>query len=794
MKFLNYVGIVIVIIIVSTIVFIKVLPKRSVPKYNGEFVMPGLQDEVVIYYDSLIIPHIYAQNEVDLYKTVGYVMAQERLWQMDLLRRVTQGRLSEIFGANYIKTDQLLRSLRNSKKSLQVLDSLDSEKRLSLEAFSEGVNYYISKNKKKLPVEFTILGYTPDQWKPEHSLNLIGYMAWDLKAGWGQFIMQKLKNTLDSALFYDLMPNIDERDAVIAPNYPIEAVEFSPDLLSYDDNLEKLGGDIFEASNNWAVNAEKSTLGKPILANDMHLSYTLPGIWMQMHQVIEGELNVTGVILPGQPFIVSGHNDNIAWGMTNTYVDNVDFYEEKVNGDTTKYLFNGEWYDIESMEERIAIKGGDTVDLVNRFTHRGPIVSEHKGVNDKIISMHWAGEGYSNELRAVYLLNRAKNWTEFKNAMKDFRAISQNVNYADVDGNIGIYSCAGIPIRKREFATFLFPGDTSEFDWKGYVPFDEQPYEYNPKTNYVASANNKTVGNDYPYHIGTWYTLPYRYNRIVELLKSKEKLSVEDFKQIQTDNYSKLAEEMLPVILKALKGHKQEISALENKAFEALTNWDFRYEKSGKEPLIFETMYLKLIDNVFHDELEGNYEKFLDVSKLPRVGIYNIWNKQSDWWDDKNTTDVTETNEDIIFKTFKETVEELTNKFSKDIKNWHWADTHKFILQHPMGSVRILDRIFKINRGAYEVPGSFHTTSPYSYDFTSPYSVTHGASQRHIYVVGDWDKSVTVIPTGNSGVPGSKYYGNQIEMFLGNQYHSDWFSKAKVEEHSMFKTILKPNL
>ena len=791
MKFLRYAGIFVLIIIVFAIIFVKVLPKRSVPGYDGELTMPGLQDEVVVYYDSLIIPHIYAKNETDLYKTVGYMMAQERLWQMDLLRRVTLGRLSEIFGSEYVKTDLLLRSLRNSKKSFQILDSLDSNMKQSLQAFADGVNYYISKNKKRLPVEFTILGYTPDPWEPQHSLNLIGYMAWDLKAGWSQFIMQKFKTTLDSALFYDLMPDIEERKSVIAPNYLVDPVAFPENLLSYDDNLEKLGAGIFDASNNWAVNAKKSALGKPILANDMHLGYTLPGIWMQMHQVIEGELNVTGVTLPGQPLIVSGHNESIAWGMTNTYVDNVDFYEEKVNKDTTQYFFNGKWIDIESMEEKIATKGGDTIILTNRFTHRGPIVSEHKNINGKIISMHWAGEGYSNEIKTVYLLNRAKNWDDFKNAVKNFRAISQNINYADVDGNIGIYACAGIPIRKREFAKFLFSGDTSEYDWKGYVPFEEQPFEFNPKTNYVASANNKTVGNEYPYHIGTWYTLPYRYKRIVELLESKEKLSVEDFKKIQTDNYSKLAEEMMPNILSALEKNKKEINDLENKALQILNDWNFTYEVSSRGALIFETLYLKLIRNIFQDEIKDDFEEFLKVSKLPRVGIYNIWNKPSGWWDNKNTPGIREGRDDIIVASFKETIRDISDKSGSGIENWSWGGAHRITLEHPLGSVKLLDRLFNLNRGAFDISGSFHTVAPYKYDFTEPFDVTHGASQRHIYVVGDWDKSITVIPTGNSGIPGSKYYGNQAGMYLTNQYHHDWFSFKKVEGNAMYKSVLR---
>ena len=361
-------------------------------------------------------------------------MAQDRLWQMDLLRRVTMGRLSEIFGDDMISVDVLFRALRITEKSMIILDSTSNGIKECLEAYADGINQFIEQNTDKLPVEFKILGYKPDKWEAFHSINLIGYMAWSLKAGWENLCLEDMRNKLGDEKLMELLPNITTQKSLVFP--PGEESHYA-DIFG-DIIKRKIAPEVFYASNNWAVSGTKSQSGKPLFANDMHLDYNIPGTWFQIHQVVEGELNVTGLALPGQPLIIAGHNENIAWGMTNTYVDNLDFYEEKINPENkNQYELNGEWKDLLIKKEIIKGKKGKETEKVLRFTHRGPVISDFRGNLDKVISMKWIGNMYSNELRAVYKLNRAENWNDFKEAVKGFVSISQNINYADKAGNIG---------------------------------------------------------------------------------------------------------------------------------------------------------------------------------------------------------------------------------------------------------------------------------------------------------------------------------------------------------------------
>jgi len=261
-----------------------------------------------------------------------------------------------------------------------------------------------------------------------------------------------------------------------------------------------------------------------------------------MHHVIEGELNVTGVVLPGAPYVIAGHNEDIAWGMTNVTVDDLDFYLETINpSDSNQYLLNGEWVDMRIVEEEIRVKGQkDPLKRYIRYTHRGPVVSSFKGVKDKVISIRWQGNEFSNEVRSVHLLNRAENWEDFRNAVRTFNSVNQNIVYADRFGNIGLQTSAGIPIRK-EGGIPVYPGDTSLYDWQGQVPFEELPFSYNPECGYVSSANNKTVDESYPYYIGSWFSLPNRIGRIREMLEEKEVLGTDDFKRMLRDQHSQKA-------------------------------------------------------------------------------------------------------------------------------------------------------------------------------------------------------------------------------------------------------------
>jgi penicillin amidase len=765
--------------------------RRGLTDYNENVNINGLEKPVKIYYDETGIPHIYASSEHDLYMATGYVMAKERLWQMDLLRRVTLGRLSEIFGDDYIKTDLLLRSLQYSEKSNKILALASPAMINILQAFSDGVNAFIVKNKGNYPVEFLILGYGPEKWQPLHSLNLIGYMAWDLKSGWNELVLEKMAAKLDSAHMAGLLPDNLKQKSVIFENHGNSLIT-NNSLLNLS-NLDKMGLDVFCGSNNWAVSGKRSETGKPLLANDMHLAFNIPGTWIQVHQIVEGGANVTGLALPGQPLIIVGHNDSIAWGMTNTYVDNLDYYEEKINLENpNQYLLNGEWKNFKIFNDTIISKGGSKNTRTFRTNHRGPVVSEFKGVNDKVLTIRWVGGLESNEFQSIYLLNKANNWNEFKNAFRTFRSISQNVVYADVNGNIGLYCCAGVPIRKRDKIFAVLPGWTDEYDWKGLVPFDSLPWVYNPDCGYVVSANNKTTDDTYPYHIGTWYSLPYRFDRIKEMINSKGKLSVGDFKNMQNDmhsQYAKLFVSTLLPLIDTINNWTEE----EKTALRLIKSWDFEMSPLKVAPTILEAWSNKITENIFGDELGGDlYHLFIDDGNLAKIALYNIFIERQSVWIDNIETQSKETLSDIAMKSFTETIAEIVNAYGTDTINWKWGTIHQLTLSHPLAKVKIIDKIFKLNRGPFGVGGSYHTVSPYSYAARNPGNVFHGASHRNIFDIGDWDNSCSVIPTGNSGICTGIFYCNQTELYIKGAYHPDYFTVEEVKKNKQFEMDLLP--
>ncbi len=754
---------------------------RALPDYGADLKIEGLASPVEVYRDSTGVPHIYAESEADLYRVVGYVMAQDRMWQMDLLRRVTTGRLAEIFGADLVEVDLLMRALRINDKSLGILDEADPDLKEALDAFCAGVNQYIRDYDKKLPPEFALLGYKPQPWLPEQSINLIGYMAWDLSTGWPmEAVVHQITEKVGGEMARFVVPDM-ERVHTTTVHQELGV------LANVAGTLREMGLEVFHGSNNWAVAGHKSATGMPILANDMHLGLMIPGIWYQMHQVVPGRLNVTGVVLPGQPMVVAGHNERIAWGFTNVMVDDADFYVETLNPDEPQqYRLDGEWRTMKVIEERIATKEGDTLLKEIHYTHRGPVISVFKGLEDKSVSMRWAGNEPSNELRTVYLLNRASNWEDFREALSTFVAVSQNAVYADVDGNIGLQTSTGLPVRIAEGMDF-YPGDTSLYDWAGLVPFEQLPYSYNPESGYVASANNKTVGSDYPHVISRWFDLPYRMDRILEMLNEKEKISVDDFVRMQGDQRSGMARKFTPVMIESLKDFA-DLSENEINAVNLMKAWDFSLGTDKPEATIFEEWYYQLMKAVAEDELgEDLFKKMTREKMMVKNFMENLLlNPGSDWCDDVSTP-VTEDFNTIVRVALAKTVTSLEADMGKDIAGWEWGKVHQMTLKHPMASVKILDKLFNLSSGPWPVGGSHHTVSPYSHPLGNPAGINHGASHRHIFDAGSWDRSLTIIPTGVSGIPASEFYCNQTELYVKNQYRIDLFSKEEVVRNALYR-------
>ena len=784
----------IILMLIGGVFLIRNISNRAIPNYNEDVSLSGLSGSVEVYRDAYGVPHVYAENEIDLYRVTGYLQAQDRLWQMDLLRRVTTGRLSEIFGEDMIGADQLFRALRISDKSRRVIENTDPFIVKCLEAYSDGINQYIAENSDHLSFEFTVLGYLPEPWEVMHCFNLIGYMSWDLSNGWStESLLYKIYQLVGKEKMAELIPDLDLHDAIF-PDFMLDnKLELSGDLLSESNVIRDLGLEVFYGSNNWVVDGKHSSTGKPIVCNDMHLGLDMaPGIWYQMHQVVPGKLHVTGVVLPGAPFVICGHNDSIAWGMTNVSTDAVDYYIETINpDDSTKYLLDGEWKDFTMVEEKILVKGADPVTRINRFTHRGPVVSSFRGIKDNVVSMRWLGNEFSNEMAACFRLNRSENLGDFREAVKAFVSVSQNIVYGDEAGNIGLFTCAGLAIREGN-RSFFAPGDTSLYDWKGILPPELLPYEVNPEKGFLISANNRTTGPDYPYHISHWYSLPVRFNRIHELLSEKEVFSPEDMESIQGDQVSHWARKFMPVIDAALEPAKLEGPA--GAMYEVFKKWDGSMGADQAAPAIFEAFYLKLVETVFKDELgEELFPEFLGEGSLAQYAFYAMLEGQEISWADNVDTETAEGLGDMIVPAWELAADWLVELMGEDIDTWKWGDIHHISFVHALGSVNLLKKVFKLEKGPFRVGGSYHTVSPYSYDRTDPFNSNHGASQRHIFPLGNWDDSRMIIPTGVSGIPASDYFCNQSGMYVNNQYMEDLFTRERVEANHEFKSVFAGN-
>jgi len=788
-KILKILFLLLIILLASGYYYAQKIKKSALADYNQNIELSGLTKQVYVYRDSVGVPHIVAQNEADLYKVAGYLSAQDRLWQMDLLRRVTQGRLSEIFGKDLIDTDVMLRKLQMPQTSGKLYQNLDDNLKNILKNYAEGINQYIKKQGGDLPFEFSVLGYQPEMWQPQHSLNLVGFMAWNLELGYRmesafQIIKQKVN---DKQKLDELLPDYEAMKVYAYPDFQFsQGIKIDSALVAAIDNIAQITPDIFSASNNWVVAGKKSLTGKPLFSNDMHLGLDIPGIWTRMHLMIPGQLNVTGVVLPGEPFIIAGHNENIAWGMTNVMLDGADFYMETINPENkSQYKLNGEWKDMRVEKEKIYVKGEkEPVEKTLYFTHRGPIFTSFDSISVQPVSMHWIGNEPSHEIEALYKLVKVKNWVEFCDAIRGFESVSQNIAYADIQGNIGIHLAGRLPIRTAPGYMFL-PGDTDRYDWKGFVPFDSLPYEYNPPRGFVSSANNKSVDDTYPYYISEWYDVPFRIKRIRQMLVAKEKLSAEDFRKMLYDHHSVQADEFKPVLLRHLQ-QQQAWNEQEQQAIQILKDWGNTYETHMAAPLIFDSFLLQLAKNLTKDEMKR--ENNMALSFYAYL-IYNVFQKNdSEWADDINTPEK-ESFDQIVIQSFKETVAGLNKQYGK-VENLEWGKAHRLLLEHPLGKVKIIDKIFNLNR-TYAAPGNSVTVNPFSYAPLTAFNSNFGASEKHIFNLADWNQSYSILPTGVSGNPSSNFYCNQTDAYMKGKIFPDifYFDSNKLPADFRYKAV-----
>ena len=804
------------------------LVRASFPRTRGTIKVPGLHSSVEVLRDAQGVPQIYATDTHDVFFAQGYVHAQDRFWQMDFWRHIGSGRLSEMFGESQLETDKFLRTMGWARVVEQELAALDPGARAALEAYAEGVNAYLAERRgPSLSLEYAVLGlltpgYTPEPWTPMHSLTWAKAMAWDLGGN--------MKLELERAvLLRKLGP---QRLAELFPAYPAEnpiivagpyaarhgGYAFAAELDAAQPALSRVGARLQTlytllggglegiGSNNWVVSGSRTTSGAPLLADDMHLGLRIPSIWYEngLHCEPVGAacpLEVVGYSFAGLPGVIVGHNQDIAWGVTNVGPDVQDLYLERLNPQNPdQYEVNGQWVDMTIVEETIQVAGSEPVLLTVRTTRHGPILSD---VDDAYAGLAAAQAGATGEQYAVALrwtaldptsivrselrLNQAHNWDEFRAALRDWDVPSQNFVYADRAGNIGYQTPGRIPVRAAGDGRLPVPGWTDEFEWQGYIPFEELPSLFNPPQGFIATANNAVVGAGYPYLITTDWDYGYRARRIVDLLAATPKVSAEDIQRIHGDDYNAMGPVLVPLIEKLEfdieESHVSETTRL-------LVGWDYQNRLDSAPAALFNAFWRHLLLDTFADELPPNWipgssQAFTVVRQL-------VQDPANAWWDDLRTSTL-ETRDDIFKTALAEAVTEVEAQLGKDPARWTWGALHTTTFKNESlgrSGVAPIEALF--NRGPFATAGGSSIVNATSWDPVLGYAVNWGPSQRMIVDLADFDRTLAVHTTGQSG---HAYHVNYIDMadpWRTIQYFPLPWTRAEVTALAVNRLVLEP--
>ena len=768
------------------------LLRRSVPSSKGSVRLKGLDSPVEVIRDRWGVPHIYAGSVRDALFAQGYVHAQDRLWHIELARRAASGSLAEVFGSVALDADRLLRRVGLRRAAETEVEQLAEAVSENLDAYAVGVNAFIEGNRNRLPPEFLILRFRPELWTPVDSLAIGKFVGWSLSGNWDTEIVR-------SWIVERLGP---EEAARMEPGYPLGAPLIVPPgaecrglgapLLEELRKVQEVVGARGGGSNNWAVDGHKSVTGKPLLANDPHLPLQMPCIWYEVH-LNGGGLNVTGASLPGVPGVVIGHNDRIAWGITNTMTDGDDLFVERINpANPRQYDYGGKWVDGDLVREEIRVRGRrEPVEEEVLVTGHGPIISPSIPGEDRALALRTIVAEPSQQAHALLLLGRAGSWEGFREALRQWPAPAQNFVYADVEGNIGYQMAGLVPIRAKGQGLVPSPGWTGEYDWKGFIPFDELPSVLNPPTHYVATANNKIVDDDYPYFLSAEYMDGYRAQRIVEMLEAREKHSLEDFRSIQGDIYSIPGRELVQYLLSL-----EPASADAKRAFNFLRVWDCQLSPDSVAATIVEAFFLQMLRNTVAAKLGPLTDYFVGKEVHPAVpDSFYLYRSASwllalmkeapaDWFAGRSWREVME-------QSLEEAVAALRRSLGEDMSRWTWGRVHYAPFEHVLGRVRALRRVF--NRGPVPVGGDTNTVAQASYVGSRPYAVSSFAvSYRQIIDLSDFNRSVAILPGGQSGHPASPHYGDMIDAWRRLEYHPLPFDRGEIERQAVGKLMLMP--
>jgi penicillin G amidase len=776
------------------------LLRQPKPRYAGSLHLKGLSASVEVVRDKWGVPHIYAHNTPDLVLAQGFIHAQERLWQMDFNRRLVAGRLSEILGSISVPMDRWMRTLTMRRVAESEVDLLDGESRLLAERYAEGVNACIQS--APLPLEFRLLKFKPEPWTPADSLSWVKMMAWYLSVNWEAEILR-------ARLIDRLGP---ETAASLEPAIPHEWVRIIPPGVNYScigstalnraaDSRQFTGPGSHQGvgSNNWVLSGSRTTTGMPILANDMHLGMSAPAIWFENH-LVSDDLHVTGISFPGLPLVMAGHNEQLAWGFTNGFPDVQDLYMEHLRQTPegqTEYEFRGDWLPADVKREEIQVKDADPVIEEVIVTRHGPIINSliaGEGLESPL-ALRWNALDKANTFQTLLAMNRASSCDAFREALRGWLYPTQNIVYADRQGNIG-YSFPGrIPIRAKGDGAVPAPGWTGEYEWTSYIPYEDLPHLSNPETGYIASANNRVVDEGYPYWVSPDYCTSSRARRIVELIEEKGVLDVEDIKAMQMDQVSILARETMRSIGE-IESDDPDLAPI----FRMFQNWDGTLSQDSPLGTIYEVFTRYLIVTITTPKLGDLAPRFAGKGPTPILAEGTIFgehsqewllstlsNPDSPWWNPGDGRGRTE----LIHEAMHETITHLKKNLGANIGDWRWGKAHSLTFGHTLGSVKPLNRIF--NRGPFPLGGDGNTIWASGSNVMNPNDHRIiGPPFRFIADLSSWNKSLGMLVPGQSGHPASEHYDDNIAGFFKGEYHPMLFDRDQVMHQTRSSLRLKP--
>ncbi len=826
----------IIIGLLSTIIYWYI--KSTLPNYTGMYQVSGIDGTIKIIRDKHAVPHIYADHKNDLAFGMGYVMAEDRLWQMDLFRRVASGKLSEIFGAKTLKADRFSRVLGFKREAISLFNNLPPDQKVYLETFVSGINKYIKLHPDKIPIEFKVLQYKPEYFSSIDIMALSHFQSYASNHNWKYELLRATAiMELGEIKGRQLVPAMTFHGPYMSQPGEHNKREGTPAIQNFSQsNIQTLntnisitkkqinsqvGNKIFAAmietdkiinslsgirtnqvhSNFWIVSGKKSKSGKPIFSNDYHMPFLLPSLWYELHIISDG-IDAIGITMPGYPTILAGHNRHIAWGATTTGADTQDLFWEKPNpANHNEYLYKGKYYPFKKVKEIIKYRENgklQTEELLVKISRHGPIInsiSKSISKDDPPLALQSVKNAAKGQLSFTMKIYCAKNWSEFKQAIAQIRTPIWNWGFADSMGNIGYKLNGKIPLRKNGHGLEPHDGWTGEYDWKGFIPFTDLPEVFNPKTGYIISANTEVVNAKYPHLIfGSTFQLPFRAMRIESLLneKNNQKLNQQDIRAIQKDQHSQFALNLNSYLQKALsetKNNNNKLIAM-NKY---LKNWDGNTNTKSVSNTIIQEFFLQLLRRTFANKMSQSlFKQFIESGNLNyAASVLLLMLRDPDyeeWFDNPHTNEIENKNQTIVIS-LNAAYDSLAKYFGNDISHWRWGEIHKTLFKHQMGVVAPFKWFWNI--GPQQIGGDFSTVNPGTYldIYTKPYWATHGASMRHIVDFGNWQNADLIITTGQSGRWLSPYYDDQADLWHEQKYINIKTTKKDITKDSIGETV-----